>query len=74
MSKRRNFLKAIVALPIVTKVVSVEAAKPDTKIWKHMAEDPRQHIKVTCPHCFELASRGHNCDGLAAWNRVQHIK
>ncbi len=59
MSKRRSFLKAIVALPIVAKAAPVTAK----------LVEPESDAKVICPHCFELTGRGHasTCDGFAAW-------
>ena len=60
MSKRRSFLKAIVALPIVVKAAPVPA-KPVKVV------EVESTAKVYCPHCFELSGRGHNCDGFAAW-------
>lgn len=59
MSKRRSFLKAIVALPIVAKAAPVTAKPVEVRV--------ESDVKIICPHCFELTGRGHNCDGFVAW-------
>ncbi len=68
MSGRRNFIKTLVALPVVAKTTAT-SAEPESSVWKNrdVQDLLYEQIKVTCPHCFELAGRGHACDELVAW-------